>query len=57
MIPPFDDSGFLPTGVHPATLTEIEARFGRESEVCRAQMESVRWMVSWPFAPAYSELF
>ena len=45
MIPPFDDSGFLPPGVHPATLKEIEARFGRESELRRVQMESVRWMV------------
>lgn len=45
MIPPFEDSGFLPPGVHPATLAEIEARFGRESELRRAQMESVRWMV------------
>ena len=45
MIPPFDESGFLPPGVHPATLAEIEARFGRESELRRVQMESVRWMV------------
>ncbi len=45
MIPPFDDSGFLPPGVHSATLAEIEARFGRESELRRVQMESVRWMV------------
>lgn len=45
MIPPFDDSGFLPPGVHPTTLAEIEARFGRESELRRVQMESVRWMV------------
>ena len=45
MIPPFDDSGFLPPGVHPAMLAEIAARFGRESELRRAQMESVRWMV------------
>ena len=45
MIPPFDDSGWLPPGVHPATLAEIEARFGRESELRRVQMESVRWMV------------
>lgn len=45
MIPSFDDSGFLPPGVHPATLAEIEARFGRDSELRRAQMESVRWMV------------
>jgi hypothetical protein len=46
MIPPFDDSGFLPPGLHPATLAEIEARFGCDSELRRAQMESVRWMVA-----------
>ena len=45
MIPPFDESGFLPPGVHPATLAEIEARFGHASELRRVQMESVRWMV------------
>jgi hypothetical protein len=45
MIPPFEDSGFLPPGVHRATLAEIEARFGRETDVRRAQMESVRWMI------------
>src|SRR5262249_5495593 len=31
--------------VHPATLDEIEARFGRQSEIRKAEMESVRWMV------------
>lgn len=45
MIPPFDESGSLPPGIHPATLAEIEARFGVQSEVRRVQMESVRWMV------------
>jgi len=45
MIPPFDESGCLPPGVHPATLAEIEDRFGRQSELRRVQMESVRWMV------------
>lgn len=45
MIPPFDDSGCLPPGVHPATLAEVEERFGRQSELRRVQMESVRWMV------------
>jgi hypothetical protein len=45
MIPPFNDSGCLPPGVHPATLAEIEERFGRQSELRRVQMESVRWMV------------
>ncbi len=45
MIPPFDESGCLPPGIHPATLDEIDARFGRLSELRRVQMESVRWMV------------
>lgn len=45
MIPPFLESGVLPHGVHPATLTEIDDRFGRGSEIRRVQMESVRWMV------------
>ena len=45
MIPPFNDSGCLPPGLHGAALAEIEARFGRESELRHVQMESVRWMV------------
>jgi hypothetical protein len=45
MIPPFDESGFLPPGVYRATLAEIETRFGCQSELRRVQMESVRWMV------------
>jgi hypothetical protein len=45
MIPPFDENGYLPAGVHRATLDEIEARFGRESELRRVQMESLRWLV------------
>ena len=45
MIPDFDERGYLPAGVHLASLDEIEARFGRQSEVRRAQMESLRWLV------------
>jgi hypothetical protein len=45
MIPPFNQSGYLPPGIHPATLDEIDARFGQLSELRRVQMESVRWMV------------
>ena len=44
MIPPFGDNGYLPPGIHPATLEEIEIRFGRESELRRVQMESLRWL-------------
>ncbi|MEX0642413.1 MAG: hypothetical protein WD468_06915 [Pirellulales bacterium] len=45
MIPPFDQSGYLPPGIHPATLDEIVARFGHLSEIRRVQLESIRWMV------------
>jgi hypothetical protein len=45
IIPPFTDSGLLPPGIHPASLAEIERRFGILSEVRHAQMESVRWMI------------
>ena len=45
MIPPFDEHGYLPPGIHPATLEEIDARFGRESELRRVQMDSLRWLV------------
>ena len=44
MIPPFDEHGYLPAGIHPATLEQIEVRFGCESEVRRVQMESLRWL-------------
>ena len=45
MIPPFDEHGYLPSGIHPATLDEVVARFGCESEIRRVQMQSLRWLV------------
>jgi hypothetical protein len=45
MIPPFDEHGYLPAGVHGARLNEIDERFGRESELRRLQMESLTWLV------------
>ena len=45
MIPMFTTTGVLPAGIHTATLAEIEARFGVQSEIRRAQMESIRWMI------------
>jgi hypothetical protein len=45
MIPEFNDDGYLPPGIHPATLEEVAARFGQESEVRLNQMESLRWLV------------
>ena len=45
MIPFFNEDGYLPPGVHRATLEEITARFGQESELRQVQMESLRWLV------------
>jgi hypothetical protein len=45
MIPPLDNQGYLPPGIHRATVPEIEARFGRESELRRVQMESLGWLI------------
>ena len=46
VIPPFNDSGCLPPGLHGATWAEVEERFGKQSEIRRVQTESVRWMVA-----------
>ena len=45
MIPPFNDDGNLPPGIHPATLDEVAERFGSESEMRRVQMESIHWLI------------
>jgi hypothetical protein len=45
MIPPCNDDGYLPPGIHPASLEEIAVRFGQESELRQVQMESLRWLV------------
>jgi hypothetical protein len=45
MIPQFNDFGYLPPGIHAATLDEIDARFGEISEIRRVQMQSIRWMI------------
>lgn len=45
MIPEFDDHGYLPSGIHSATMTEIAERFGKGSELRQVQMESLGWLV------------
>ena len=42
MIPEFNDEGYLPSGIYYATVEEIAARFGQESELRSVQMESLR---------------
>jgi hypothetical protein len=43
--PPFNDDGYLPLGIHAATLDEIAERFGQGSELRPVQMESLHWLV------------
>ena len=45
MIPSFNDDGYLPPGIHLATLDEIAVRFGQDSELRRVQMDSLRWLI------------
>ncbi len=45
MIPPFNEHGYLPPGVHKASLEEIAERFGRQSQIRMDQMESLRWLM------------
>jgi uncharacterized protein DUF6932 len=45
MIPEFDDNGYLPAGVHRASLDEVLARFGSGSEHREAQADSLRWLI------------
>jgi hypothetical protein len=45
MIPPFDENGCLPPGVHGATIEEVAERFGQGSELRRVEIESLRWLV------------
>ena len=45
-IPAFDEHGYLPAGIHRATLDEIERRFGESNEVKRIEMESLRWLAA-----------
>jgi len=45
MLPALNDDGYLPAGVHQATLEEVTAHFGGETELRRVQMESLHGLV------------
>ncbi len=45
MIPASNEDGYLPPGIHGATLEEVAQRFGQGSELRRIQMESLHWLV------------
>jgi hypothetical protein len=41
MLPPFDDFGNLPPGIHICSVTELVARFGRGSEERQAEISEL----------------
>ena len=45
LIPGLDQHGYLSSGLHPATIEELAAAFGWQSELRQAQIESIRWLV------------
>jgi hypothetical protein len=47
MIPPFDDYGNLPPGIHRATIEEVRARFGDGSPEREAEMDELAAFVTW----------
>ncbi len=44
LIPPFNEHGLLPPGVHLASLEEVSDRLGHQSELRRVQIESLGWL-------------
>ncbi len=46
MIPPFNENGYLPPGLHKASLDEIAERFGWQSGIRRDEMESLQWLMN-----------
>jgi len=45
MIPSLNENGYLPPGIHPATLDEIAVAFGSSSPERQELMQSLRWLV------------
>ena|SRR6266404_2885955 len=41
MLPPFDNVGNLPPGIHPCSVAELVARFGRGSEERAAEINEL----------------
>jgi hypothetical protein len=44
MLPPLNEHGYLPPGIHRATLDEVIARFGTSNPDRRAIGDSLRWL-------------
>ena len=58
MIPPTGANGYLPPGIHPATMEEIIDRFGHGSDQREAQAQSLgitRILINGSFVTDYAE--
>ena len=47
MLPPFDESGNLPGGIHPASIEEIVSRFGHGSPEREVEVRELLQLVAW----------
>ena len=47
MIPPFDDRGYLPSGIHECSFDELMARFGRGSPERNVQIKELQQFIDW----------
>ena len=47
MLPPFDDRGYLPPGIHECSFDELAARFGSGSPERIVQIKELRQFIDW----------
>lgn len=47
MIPDFDEFGYLPPGIHAATLDEVVARFGSGSPEREVETQELQLFIEW----------
>jgi hypothetical protein len=45
LIPQFNENGYLPPGIHSATIEQVVERFGRGSEERESGAQSLVWLV------------
>jgi hypothetical protein len=45
MLPNFNEHGYLPPGIHIAEVDELVQRFGHDSELREAQVQSLQWLL------------
>lgn len=47
MLPPFDEHGYLPPGIHECSWDELEVRFGIGSPERKVQIKELRQFLDW----------